>query len=244
MSDGIRFEVGARSLHAQYYARYFGPRRGVTLHDMISDQYSHPYIQIISPHMREAHAALDAILHHETELPIREMMVDTAGFTELMYALYDLQGFKLSPHIRDLSDQRLYPLESAVEYGVLKPLFRRPAIQRDLIVRCWDDMHRVAASLKDGTVTAVLLVDKLQALDRKHLIHRGLEEYGRLLKTIDILTFISDKPYRRRVGRMLNTRWHENRPTPGRRKRPHHPSSPLPPLRVIRSSLLFNPSFS
>jgi TnpA family transposase len=73
---------------------------------MISDQYSHPYIQIISPHMREAHAALDAILHHETELPIREMMVDTAGFTDLMYALYDLQGLKLSPRIRDLAGQR------------------------------------------------------------------------------------------------------------------------------------------
>ncbi len=90
------------------------------------------------------------------------------------------------------------------EYGVLKPLFRGPAIQRDLIVRCWDDMHRVSASLKDGTVTAVLLVAKLQALDNKNLIHRGLEEYGRLLKTIDILTFLSDKPYRRRIGRMLN----------------------------------------
>src|SRR6266566_6515944 len=129
----------------------------MTLHDMISDQYSHPYIQIISPHMREAHAALDAILHHETELPIREMMVDTAGFTELMYALYDLQGLKLSPRIRDLSDQRLYPVEGVSEYGVLKPLFRGQAIQRDLIVRCWDDMHRISASLKDGTVTAVLL---------------------------------------------------------------------------------------
>lgn len=81
MSDGIRFEVAARSLHAQYHARHFGPRRGVTLHDMISDQYSHPYIQIIPPHMREAHAALDAMLHHETELPIEEMMVDTAGYT-------------------------------------------------------------------------------------------------------------------------------------------------------------------
>jgi TnpA family transposase len=51
---------------------------------------------------------------------------------------------------------------------------------------------------------AVLLVAKLQALDNKNLIHRGLEEYGRLLKTIDILTYLSDKPYRRRIGRMLN----------------------------------------
>ncbi|GCF09142.1 hypothetical protein KDI_27060 [Dictyobacter arantiisoli] len=35
-------------------------------------------------------------LHHETELPIEEIMVDTAGFIELMHALYELQGFKLS----------------------------------------------------------------------------------------------------------------------------------------------------
>jgi len=204
MSDGIRFEVSSRALHAQYHARYFGPRRGVTPHDLISDQYSQPYIQIISPHMREAHAALDAILHHETELPIREMMVDTAGFTELMYALYDLEGLILSPRIRDLPNQRLYPLARPVDYGVLKPLFRGPPIRRDLITRCWDDMHRAAASLKDGTVTATSLVDKLQALDRKNLVHRGLEDYGRVLKTIDILTYISDRPYRRRVGRMLN----------------------------------------
>jgi TnpA family transposase len=65
-------------------------------------------------------------------------------------------------------------------------------------------MHRVAASLKDGAVSSVLLVEKLPALKRMNLVHRGLEEYGRLLRTIDILTFISDPPYRRRVGRMLN----------------------------------------
>jgi TnpA family transposase len=41
-------------------------------------------------------------------------------------------------------------------------------------------------------------------LDNKNLIHRGLEEYGRLLKTFDILTFLSYQPYRRRIGRMLN----------------------------------------
>ncbi len=110
MSDGIRFPVSSRVLHAQYHRRYFGRRRGVTLHDMTSDQYSQPYMQIIAPHLREAHAALDAMLHHETELPLREMMVDTAGFTDLMYALYDLEGFQLSPRIRDLPTLRLFPL--------------------------------------------------------------------------------------------------------------------------------------
>ncbi|GCF11892.1 hypothetical protein KDI_54560 [Dictyobacter arantiisoli] len=74
-------------------------------------------------------------------------MVDTAGFTELMYALYDLQGFKLSPRIRDLGDHCLYPLASVTDYGVLKPIFRGPTIRRDLIERCWDE--RTTASLTD-----------------------------------------------------------------------------------------------
>jgi Tn3 transposase DDE domain len=78
-----------------------------------------------APPLREAHAALDAMLHHEPELPLREMMVDTAGFTDLMYALYDLEGFQLAPRIRDLPTLRLFPLsrpvDRPIDYGVLKP---------------------------------------------------------------------------------------------------------------------------
>src|SRR5260370_35645778 len=105
--------------------------------------------------MRFAHAALDAILHHETELPIREMMVDTAGFTELMYALYDRPRLKRSQRIRDLADRRLYPVESLSEYGVLNPLFGGLAIQRATIVAGSDGIQRDFASLIVRTVIAV-----------------------------------------------------------------------------------------
>ncbi len=75
----------------------------------------------------------------------------------ICYALYDLQGFKLSPRIRDLGVHCLYSLASVTDYGVLKSVFRGPTIRRYLIERCWDDMHLISASLKDGMVTAVLL---------------------------------------------------------------------------------------
>lgn len=77
-------------------------------------------------------------------------------------------------------------------------------IQRELSVQCWDDLHRIAASLKDGLVTSVLLTEKLQALDARNRVRRGMAEYRCLLRTIDILTFMSESAYRRRVGRMLN----------------------------------------
>ena len=40
-TDRIRFGVSARLFHAQYRSGHFGPKRGVIVHDMISDQYSH-----------------------------------------------------------------------------------------------------------------------------------------------------------------------------------------------------------
>lgn len=76
-TDRIRFGVSARSFHAQYRSRHFGPKRGVTVHDMTSDQYSHPCLQVIQVHLHEPHVALDEMLHYETELPVLAMMTDT-----------------------------------------------------------------------------------------------------------------------------------------------------------------------
>lgn len=79
-----------------------------------------------------------------------------------------------------------------------------PRINRERIRANWDDMHRVAASLQDGTVTAQLLVSKLQALKQQSGAHKGIQELGRLFKTLAALTYISDEGYRRRIHHTLN----------------------------------------
>lgn len=167
MSDGMRFGVAARSLHARHAPRHLGRRRGVTVYDTITDQHQHAYLQLISIQLREACAVLDAALHHETELPRLEHVTDTAGYSEMLFGLFALEQLEFSPRIRDLADQRLYPLLRRHAYGELDPLFRGQPINRELIRRGWDEMHRVAASLRDGTVTATLLVGKLHALQRR-----------------------------------------------------------------------------
>ncbi len=88
--------------------------------------------------------------------------------------------------------------------GELGALLWGPTINRNLIRSCWDDMHCVAASLKDGTVTATLLVSKLHWLKRRSGVHKGIQELGRLQKTLFILNYISDEAYRRRIQRTLN----------------------------------------
>jgi len=55
--------------------------------------------------------------------------------------------------------------------------------QIDLIDASWDDLLRIGASLKQGYVSAALLVAKLQAGSRQHPLAKALLGYGKLLRT-------------------------------------------------------------
>lgn len=96
---------------------------------------------------------LDAILDNETELEILEHTTDTAGYTELVFALFDLLGMQFSPRIRDLGDQEIYRIDKTVSYKNLDPILTR-IIHEDRILQSWDDILRVVASIKMGWVTA------------------------------------------------------------------------------------------
>jgi TnpA family transposase len=153
--------------------------------------------------MRDAPYVLDEVLDNETELPLLEHTTDTAGYTEIVFALFDLLGLRFSPRIRDLGDQRLFRVERQKRHSRLAPLLKG-RINRDRILRNWDDLLRVAGSLKRGWVTASLLIGKLQSYPRKNRLTRALQEYGRLVKTIFILRYLESKDYRRRVNAQLN----------------------------------------
>ena len=61
-------------------------------------------------HHQRSHYVLDATFDNETGLTIQEHTTDTAGYTDLVFALFDLNGLRFSPRIRDLADQRLWRL--------------------------------------------------------------------------------------------------------------------------------------
>ncbi|MBD1999784.1 Tn3 family transposase [Leptolyngbya sp. FACHB-541] len=97
--------------------------------------------------MRDATYFLDSILGNETELTILEHTTDTPGYTELIFALFDLLGLSFSPHIRDVGTQQLYRIKRQLPDADLKPLFKG-WINCQLIIDYWDEMLRVAGSLR------------------------------------------------------------------------------------------------
>ena len=153
--------------------------------------------------VRDATYVLDEILDNETELPILEHTTDTAGYTEIVFALFDLLGLQFSPRIRDLGDQRLFRLDLEKRHSRLGALLKG-RINRDRILRHWDELLRVTGSLKRGWVTASLLIGKLQSYPRKNRLTRALQEYGRLIKTVFILRYLESEQLRRRINTQLN----------------------------------------
>jgi TnpA family transposase len=202
-SDGQRFPASGKVRNATALPRYFGYGKGVTFYTWTSDQFSQYGTKVIPTTVRDATYVLDEILDNETELPILEHTTDTAGYTEIVFALFDLLSLQFSPRIRDLGDQQLYRLDRSRIYPNLEPRLKG-RIRRDLILRRWDDLLRVAGSLKRGWVTASLLISRLQSYRRQNALTRALQEYGRLVKTIFILRYLESEQLRRRINTQLN----------------------------------------
>jgi TnpA family transposase len=55
------------------------------------------------------------------------------------------------PRLRDLADQQLYKVDRTLPLGRLQPLFHS-GVDLDLIPEQWDQLVRVAASLRNRVV--------------------------------------------------------------------------------------------
>jgi TnpA family transposase len=67
-------------------------------------QYAPFHSKVINATVRDATHVLDGLLYHESDLRIEEHYTDTAGFTDHVFALCHLLGFRFAPRIRDPSD--------------------------------------------------------------------------------------------------------------------------------------------
>lgn len=202
-SDGHRVGQRGKPPTAAMLAREFGHHHGgLTVMSWTLDDYSTYGAKIVSVSDREATHSLDAIVHAHAP-DIREHTTDTHGYTDIVFALFDLLGIRFLPRLRDLPDQRLYRLGPA-RPDLAVDAARRGKIRPELIHDRWDELLRVAGSLKRGWITPSLLISRLQAQSPKGPLAAALQEYGRLVKTNFALGYHADPLQQRRITAMLN----------------------------------------
>jgi TnpA family transposase len=121
-SDGQNFKAGGRGQFAGQVNLKYGQESGVQFYTHISDQYAPFHIKVINATVRDATYVLDGLLYHESDLRIDEHYTDTAGFTDQVFGLMHLLGFRFAPRIRDLADKRLYTYCDPKQYPTLAAL--------------------------------------------------------------------------------------------------------------------------
>jgi len=98
---------------------------------------------------------------------------------------------------------RFWRIDPAADYGPLDQLASHK-VKTGIITEHWDDLLRLAGSLKLGLVQVGGLMRTLQTNERPTRLARALEELGRIVKTLYLLTYIDDETYRRRILSQLN----------------------------------------
>ena len=203
-ADGMRFVIPVSTIHAAYNPRYFGRRRGSTLYSWMADTHTVFAQTLIPGTQRDSLYTLDGLLANQTLIRPEMVSTDTAGASEIMFALAWTLGYRWAPRLADLPDQRLWHIGRHVDYGPLTGLARH-RINTRLIIENWDQICRLTASLKAGTVTASAIMRTLQRGPNPSSLARALAELGRIVKTLHVLLYCRDPDYRRTIHHLLNS---------------------------------------
>ena len=202
-ADGLRFVVPVRTLNAGPNPKYFNTGRGVTYYNFTSNQFTGIHGIVVPGTIRDSLFILEGLLEQQTSLRPHEVMSDTAGYSDLVFGLFWLLGYQFSPRLADFGESRFWRMDPKADYGPLNGLARQ-RINTPRIARNWDDLLRVAGSLKMGTVGATELVRGLQGGGRPSTLGRAIGEVGRVAKTLYLLNYLDDEAYRRRILTQLN----------------------------------------
>jgi len=202
-ADGLRFVVPVRTINARPNSKYYGTERGITYYNYTSDQFSGFHGIVIPGTLRDSMYILDGLLEQQTSLRPLEIMSDTAGVSDVVFGLFWLLGYQFSPRIADIGESRFWRIDANADYGLLNGVARN-RINTRLIANNWDDVLRVAGSLKMGKVSASELIKSLLRSKRPSTLTRAIVEVGRISKTLYQLNYIDKEAYRRRILTQLN----------------------------------------
>lgn len=123
-----------------------------------------------------------------------------------MFRLFDFLGKFFSCHNVEpkIGSQKIYLIDSIRKYPSKKfKISPDHKINLSLIEPYWDEVLRFVATILTKTTTSQLL-ERLNSYSKEHALYKGLKEFGKIIKSIYILTYIDDLTLRQQVNSQLN----------------------------------------
>lgn len=202
-ADGMRFVVPVRSVQARPNPKYFGRRHGVTWLNLINDLSLGTAAMVVSGTPRDSLHVVDLIYRQEAG-PRPEVVISDAGsYSDTVFGILNLLDIEYRPEPADLPDSKLWGIDGDADYGALAAAVRGRA---DLakIKTHWPDLLRIVASIHTGAVSAHDVIRMLSRGGSLTQLGEALAHYGRIFKTVHLLSYVDQEPYRRQNKRMRN----------------------------------------
>jgi hypothetical protein len=166
-SDGQHIHLGDAGERAGGINSHYGNDPIIKLYTHITGRYAPFHVKIIAATASEAAHVLDALLETEAGLEVIRHHVDGGGVSDLVFALCHMLGFAFVPRIPDLDGRCLYAFKPAKHYGILENVIGE-RIDADLVRAHWDDILRLATSIRTRTVSASLMLKRLSSTSRQN----------------------------------------------------------------------------
>ena len=202
-ADGMRLVTPIRTAYSRPNRKYFRAEQGVTFYNYLSNQFSGFHGFMIPGTMRDSIYLLQGIIEQQSNLKLQEVMTDTAGASQIVFALFWLLGYQFSPRLADAGSIRLWRMDKSADYGELNE-FTKNVISVKRIENEWDTYLRVAGSLTMGTISASELIRTLLSSKNPSSLFKSLRELGRIVQTNHLLKLFNDERQQRRILTQLN----------------------------------------
>ena len=196
-----KFEIYENNLMSEYHIRY-GGYGGIAYHH-VSDTYIALFTHFIACGVWEAVYILDGLLKNTSDIQPDTLHADTQGQSSTVFALSHLLGIELMPRIRNWKDLDFLRPHKDEVYDYIDPLFDDVA-EWKLIQTHWQDLMRVVLSIKAGKLLPSTVLRKLGSYSRKNRLYQAFRALGKVIRTIYLLRFISDRALRREVTACTN----------------------------------------
>ena len=210
-SDGQKYNIRVESLNANYSFKYFGQKKGVTVYVFIDESHRLYYSVVISSAESEAAYVIDGLMHNEVvQSDIHS--TDTAGYSEVIFAVCHLLGIAFAPRIKNFKKQQLYSIDERSAFKSQGfPILPSQKINLNILLENWDEILRFIATIKLRETAASQLFRRLNSYSRQHPLYAALKEFGKLIKTLFLLKYIDDLELRQTIEKQLNKQESSNK---------------------------------
>ena len=205
-SDGQKYNIKSSidSTNAGWSHKYFGLDRGVVAYTFIDEGHKLFYSIVINVNERESGYVIDGLMHNDV-VKSDIHSTDTHGFSEVIFGITHLLGFSFAPRIKNFKEQQLYGTDTPKAYHTKGyKLLPKRKINFKIIEENWDDILRFILTIKSRRTSASQLLKRLTSYSKRHKLYTAIKEFGKIIKTDFLLTYIDDVELRQRIEKQLN----------------------------------------